>query len=73
MRLHLPSFTEVTSRSDRICPVEPGRHSEQQITEVRLTDVRHHDIHGIDVVLEQSGAPFKMGHKECLCYYPICG
>ena len=27
MRFHLPSFWEVKSRSDRICPVEPGRHS----------------------------------------------
>lgn len=27
MRRHLPSFWEVKSRSDKICPVEPGRHS----------------------------------------------
>lgn len=27
MRLHRPSFCDVTSRSDRVCPVEPGRHS----------------------------------------------
>lgn len=27
MRFHLPSFCEVKSRSDKICPVEPGRHS----------------------------------------------
>ncbi len=30
MRLHLPSFCDVTSRSDRICPVEPGRHSVEE-------------------------------------------
>lgn len=27
IRFHLPSFCDVKSRSDRICPVEPGRHS----------------------------------------------
>lgn len=27
MRFHLPSFWDVKSRSDKICPVEPGRHS----------------------------------------------
>lgn len=27
MRFHLLSFMEVKSRSDKICPVEPGRHS----------------------------------------------
>lgn len=26
-RFHRPSFWDVKSRSDRICPVEPGRHS----------------------------------------------
>lgn len=34
MRLHLPSFCDVTSKSDKICPVEPGRHSGETVEQV---------------------------------------
>lgn len=33
MRFHLPSLCDVKSKSESICAVDPGRHSEEQLQE----------------------------------------